>query len=306
MTQATAKPFSSPHIDRSFKESGPAGVPKRAATHAHFHRSPAQVNEPGGGKTWLTRGANFVVAISEVGPGTVLARANNPDEYMLLLSPGVGAVIEAGVDRVESAGDSLTILPPGASSMRATSTGLVTRVFSNLATDLVQQAPNAAVYADGAPEIAPILPWPNPVGGFKLRHYRMEDYLQPKNFGRLFRSTNLMINVFEPTTTVRDRSKLSPHSHTDFEQGSLSLSGTVIHHLRTPWTSDGNTWQDDEHAEFTAPALLVIPANLIHTTQYIGGGPNVFVDIFAPPRVDFSDKPGWVRNASDYPMPAKA
>ncbi len=113
-----------------------------------------------------------------------------------------------------------------------------------------------------------------------------------------------MVNVFEPTTAPRDTAKLSPHSHADFEQGSLSLSGTVMHHLRTPWTPDMSTWRDDEHVEYRSPALLVIPANLVHTTAYAGGDPNWFIDVFSPPRVDFSEKPGWVRNADEYPMPA--
>lgn len=281
-----------------------AQTPMRPATHGLFQQMAPQETDARGSKTWITRGANFVVAVSELEPGTELERTDNPDEYFVLLSPGAGAFVNAGAERMESGGDALFICPPGRSSVTATTRGRIARIFSKHATDLCRQAFNAATYADGAPEVAPLQSWPQPKGGFKLRHYPLENYLQPKNFGRLFRTQNLMVNVFEPITVPRDTTKLSPHSHTDFEQGSLSLRGDVMHHLRVPWTPDMSTWRDDEHVQYHSPALLVIPANLIHTTRYTGGEPNYFIDVFSPPRRDFSEKPGWVRNADEYPMPA--
>lgn len=266
-----------------------------------YYASQPQLNADGQ-KTWITRSANVVVVVSQVSAGTELARNDNPDEYLLLLPPGVRADLTAGKVSLHAAAETLTIVPPGQSSITVLESGVVTRVFSVRASDLADQAENAAVYAAGAPGVAPLKDWPAPVGGFKLRNYKLAEYTDPKIFGRLFRSTNLMINVFERKTDRRDPRKMTPHSHSDFEQISLTLEGSFIHHLRTPWTADSTTWRDDEHLHVDSPSTLVIPANLIHTTRDVGEGVAWLIDIFGPPRMDFSLQPGVVRNADEYPM----
>lgn len=267
-----------------------------------YYVSEPQLNVAGQ-KTWITRSANVVVVIAQVSAGTELSRDDNPDEYMLLLPPAMRARVQADGQTVEAAPETLTILPPGKTSITALDDGLVARVFSICAKDLAAQAENAAVYANGAPSVTPLENWPAPVGGFKIRNYKLADYTDPKIFGRLFRSTNLMINVFERKTERRDPRKLSPHSHADFEQISLALEGTFVHHLRTPWVPDSLTWRDDQHLEMGSPSALVIPTNVIHTTQDIGEGVAWLIDVFGPPRMDFSLQPGVVRNADEYPMP---
>ena len=54
---------------------------------------------------------------------------------------------------------------------------------------------------------------------------------------------------------------------------------------------------------------LVIPVlttvqHQLHTTQDLGEGTTWLVDVFGPPRMDFSSREGFVLNAADYPMPA--
>jgi hypothetical protein len=273
----------------------------RPATHARHYVEPPQKTEADGTRHWITRAANFVTVVSQASNDAVLER-DNPDEYMVLMPSGTEAVIEADGERVESKGDSLTIVPLGDSRVTVRKAGTIVRVFSNKASDLTAAAKNAAVYADGAPEVTPITPWPDPVGGFRLRHYPLSEIASPDPSPlkmRVFRSTNLMINIFMPWTTRRDERKLSPHSHENFEQMSLGLKGSFLHHLRYPWVPDKTRWLDDEHEQYDSPSVLVIPARVIHTTQDLGEGMTWLVDIFGPPRMDFSSKPGFVLNAAE-------
>lgn len=280
-----------------------ASTPARPALVAkYYEEAPAQV-DPDGSRHWATRGANFIVVVTQAAAGCVLERADNPDEYMLLLPENVGAKLEAGGATVETPGDSLSIFPPGASRITVTTPGYVYRVFSAKATDLLALVSNPDDYVNRE-DVAPLVPWPDPVGGFKLRHYPLANYVRQDNSMRLFRSTNLMINIFLPQTKPRDPKKMTPHSHADFEQGSLSLSGSYIHHLRYPWTADLNTWREDDHALVFSPSLCLMTTKVVHTSQAVGTERTRLVDIFCPPRVDFSQKPGLVNNADEYPMPA--
>jgi mannose-6-phosphate isomerase-like protein (cupin superfamily) len=281
----------------------------RKATHARHYAEAPQMTDKDGSRHWITRAANFVVVVTDAKKGAVLDRSDNPDEYMLLLTPGTDANVEADGGRLEAKGNTLTIVPPGQSRVIVQKPGILARVFSNKAADLTSKAANAATYADGAPEVAPIVPWPDPAGGFRLRHYKLDEIASPDPTPlkmRVFRSTNLMINIFEPWLKRRDETKLSPHSHEDFEQVSLALEGSFVHHLRYPWGPNKTAWKEDEHEHYDSPSCLVIPPRVVHTTQDVGAGTTWLIDVFGPPRVDFSSRPGFVLNADDYPMPARA
>jgi mannose-6-phosphate isomerase-like protein (cupin superfamily) len=286
-----------------------SGIAARQATKAEFRKMPPQLVESGGkAKTWITRGGNFAVVVSEVEPGAVLSRANNPEEYMIILPPeGASATIEAGGRKVEAKPDSLTIVPPGASTLTATTKGLVARIFSKASDDIMAKASNAATYADGAPELAPPDLWPEPYDGYRLRHYPLAQYAKPDGDRiqpRVFRSTNMLVNLFVHYKSRRSTKALSPHWHDDFEQASLTLSGKWIHHMRYNWGSDLDTWTPDDHGEMGTPSVIIIPATVVHTSRDVGDGESSLYDIFCPPRMDFAAKKGFVINEDEYPLPA--
>lgn len=270
---------------------------------ALFYDSAPQ-DQGAGWRSWYQRGANFVLAYSEAEPGAVFARDDQPDEYVVLLPvDGAGAVIETTDEQVAVAANSITFVPPGASRVTLPDGGVLVRLFTSRSADLAAQSSNAAAYDRPRSHIPHFEAWPVPPDGWRIRTYSLEVPAEPGRFGRIFRCTTFMVNVFEPQVGPRDTAKLSPHHHDDFEQCSLALKGRFVHHLRWPWTVDMADWRDDRHIEVGAPSSLVIPPPVIHTTRSLDAGDNNLVDIFCPPRIDFSLKPGWVLNAADYPLP---
>lgn len=284
---------------------GPAVQATRFAPAEYFpfHQLPPQILHP---RTWIARARSFVVAYTEAQPGAQL-ESQVPDEHMLLIPHStVSATVEAGEERVEISGATLTVVPPGPSRIQVHSRGTLVRIFSACDSHLRAQAINAAAHATPHPTVPPYQPWPAPPAGYRVRVYSLDVPPEPGRFGRIWRCSTLMINVHPLEPGPRDLTRLSPHHHEDFEQGSLALAGAFTHHIRWPWTPDIHQWREDEHVSCPAPSLAVIPPPAIHTSAGSDPTLNHLVDIFAPPRLDFSKQPGWVLNAADYPMPPEA
>jgi hypothetical protein len=267
-----------------------------AAYHDFTGREPDETEDLAA--HWYAPATNFVVNTSRVEAGARLVTVGNPDEHCLILPTGASSVrVSAGGEEVEAHDNTLVVLPPGDSLIEVVTAGYVHRVFSG-ATQVYARAKRFAASTYPAPPVAPIEPWPDPVGGFKLRRYALTDGTQ-----RTFRTTNMMIKLAAARDERRAPEKMTPHTHDDFEQASLAAHGEWIHHIRRPWGKNLTEWRDDEHRKVGAPSVTIIPPRDVHTSQSVGPKLNQLVDIFAPPRVDFSLTPGKVANADEYPLP---
>ena len=258
-----------------------------------------------GSRTWWVRGQNFALAYTVARPGELLTRDAQPDEYVVLFpNDPTDAVVRSDQGHADVTAAAMVIVPAGASTVEIVQESHVVRLFSAASPELLRQCHNDEDYAEPHANVAPFQAWPDPVGGPALRVYRVADHpCRQDRFGRIFRSSAFMVNMFDPHHGPRDPSRLSPHSHTDFEQCSLAVEGEYVHHVRTPWTPDLANWRDDHHVRVASPSVAIIPPPAEHTSQWTNSTFNQLIDIFCPPRADFSAQDGWVINAAEYPEP---
>jgi hypothetical protein len=282
--------------------SAPVYTSYTPADYIRFYETPPQESGTWG-RTWMTRGENAVVAYSEVEAGTRFERKGQVDEWVLLLpDAAMKATVAAGAETETVAGYTVTFVPPGDSTVTVETKGRVVRLFTTRSADLAARCGNAEAHATRSENVPTFQAWPVPPDGYRIRSYTLDVPSEPGRFGRIWRCTTFMVNYLATHAGPRDISKLSPHHHDDFEQYSLAVQGAFIHHMRWPWTPNMRMWRQDEQEFCGTPSVAVIPPPAIHTTRAVDPGINQLVDIFSPPRVDFSRKAGWVLNADDYPM----
>lgn len=276
------------------------------ASHVKFYELPPAATD-GESRTWYGRSQHLVIGYTALVTPTGFTVPETSDECAVLMPESTtSATITIDGKSTTVAGQTLTFIPPGAADVRLDGSGRVITIFTARSGAAPAEAANATAYDEPHPGVAPLVSWPEPVGGFRLRTYDLDVPGLTEPAFRIFRCSSFMVNVTQPRTGPRDTTRMSPHSHDDFEQCSLVIDGEFTHHLRWPWTTDLSQWREDEHEHCASPSLTIIPPPAVHTSQATAAGVNHLIDIFSPPRTDFSLMDGWVLNAADYPMPEAA
>lgn len=275
-----------------------ANLPIRQRTFVDFGSgSPAATAS---GQQLLARAHRFTVQwLTFDGVGEPCTFASD-EEILVMVSDGPVRVHSSG-GWFEIPTDAVAIVPAGTHELQGEA-GSCCAVIASQRSDLHgRHLLNEGDYAD-APEVMRVS-----TPGFRRRERLVRPQVltfdqikasAEKPRLKMLQTGTMSINVVG-YLGPRDRSALSPHSHAEFEQGSLALRGDFIHHLRTPWGSNADLWHDDEHLPAGSPSLVVVPEHVIHTTEGVHDGQHLLVDIFSPPRADFIAS-GWVFNSGDY------
>lgn len=267
----------------------------------------SDVLAPGDGpRRWLARGQNFFVEWIEA--TTAGQRVRIASEFEIILLPlGAAVALTSDTEEIEAPARSVCVIPAGILWITLASDSRCAVLCSSRSGPDAGVPLNSERYQAIDTRIVPSTPaWARREGGQKVDVFLVDEIKAPADSPRLkmFQSSTMSINWAE-YGGPRNRRQLSPHSHASFEQGSLALAGEFVHHLRWPWAKDATQWREDAHERLGSPSLMVVPPEVIHTTEGVEDRHHLLIDVFSPPRRDFVEK-GWVANSGNYLAPAKA
>ncbi|PJX22431.1 hypothetical protein CAP48_16160 [Advenella sp. S44] len=271
----------------------------RKRSFQHFDE--AFSKQVGSLRRWLMRGQNFLMEWIEASDVKETIAIESEYETLVLMPDTGGEILRENKPAVPATAGAACIVPAGAFTLAVEPGGRYAVIASSRVDLDMEEALNAEAYSDPDPRIDPIgTPYRRCVGNGEVQVLLLDDIASAADNPRLkiIQTQTLSIN-WVAYHGPRARSQLSPHRHANHEQGSLAIRGNFVHHLRVEWSKNADLWQDDEHCVASSPSLLVIPVNLVHTTEGVGEEEHILVDIFSPPRADFIAK-GWVYNAGDY------
>ena len=269
-------------------------------------QSSALINGPGSVATRVMRSRSFTVAWTSVADGECVLPIETDLEYMVLL-PDADAILECDQNKIAAPRRSVCVMPAGSSVVRLSGKGECIRIFGETPAMFKDVAIHG--FENGktvtGPKLRSTISYTRTSSKSLPEVNKLDELPNSQGMPRakLFQSANLSINWVE-YVGPRDRKALSPHFHTDFEQGSIAIEGDFVHHFRRDWGSDANAWEADAHTAAHARSIAIIPPPIIHTTEGVGPGRHILIDVFSPPRGDFIAK-GQVLNSSSY-EPARA
>ncbi len=254
--------------------------------------------QEGDWRFFRARGKTFLVEWFDAARPKAILERLSADETIVVF-PKTGGSIEAEGSTTAVPDRAIAIVPAGAFKISVSDEQTVLLLSPIRTGGSHVPAFNERDFDDSRPEGTQALAAATSVRR-RLQIIAVDDIVPPTDKPRLkiIRSEAMSVSWIE-YEGLRDRSKLSPHDHPDFEQGSLAIEGAFIHHLRVPWGADATNWRDDLHLKAAPRSLCIIPPRMIHTTEGEGDGKHVLLDIFAPARADFVSQ-GWVFNQAEY------
>jgi mannose-6-phosphate isomerase-like protein (cupin superfamily) len=249
--------------------------------------------------TRYARLQHTLVAWSEFGgPGTL---RNDAEHEVIVVFPDAAAVVDANGNRTDAPARSIAVLPAGASTIELGGRGTVVRFFTPVGAGTAAPV-NGDDYALPRPRLRAVgTPFAR-IGSPAPRVHPIERLPAPKTGVPRCVQSETMSVMWIDHAGPQDRSKVQPHAHADFEEGTLVLEGRYVQHLRTPWGTNVDLWRDDDHLGCERGALVIVPAEVVHSAEAIGEGSHVLLNFFAPVRRDHIEK-GQVINAAEYRAP---